>query len=349
MRKIDFIEKAIMWLPLLLPLTLTTIACSSDEGSPALVDPQGMFDPSLADYYQEVTVNGTDTYNCSIEFSKNPNDTTKTDMKILGLSPNDMEWKATVTTIRTDKNVIFAGTDSTPHYRFHVEGTWTPASGNGGRAEVKAACRIERRGNDPYLGRTLTYRFKDGWAVADLCGMSEVEFEGKTYSARTAVDSAMTYMAREMAKTYEAMELRFNADGTLAIALRRPGAAEAEPWMDVKYWMNGSTMITLELNNSQAEKFDNDLFGEIDAAWWEPMFATNNGRNTLEIMGMLQTDRLTLAFYGHDFSTAMRLYAKGNGSRLADDRGNKWVQIAAKAMNDDWMVLCPSERIEDTE
>lgn len=97
------LQKAIMWLPLLLPLTLTTIACSSDEGSPALVDPQGMFDPSLADYYQEVTVNGTDTYNCSIEFSKNPNDTTKTDMKILGLSPNDMEWKATVTTIRTDK------------------------------------------------------------------------------------------------------------------------------------------------------------------------------------------------------------------------------------------------------
>ena len=66
-------------------------------------------------------------------------------------------------------------------------------------------------------------------------------------------------------------------------------------------------------------------------------------------MWMQQTDWLTLAFYCHDFSTAMCLNTKGNGSRLTDERGNKRVQIAAEAMNDDWIVLCPSERIENTE
>lgn len=59
--------------------------------------------------------------------------------------------------------------------------------------------------------------------------MDEVEYEGQKYSASMAVDSAMTYIARQLARDYEALELCFNQDGTLTVGLRGHGAPQAEP------------------------------------------------------------------------------------------------------------------------
>lgn len=70
----------------------------------------------LVGYSQQVTVNGTDTYSCMVEFAKNADDTTKMDMKIVGISPDKTEWNATVTTVPAEGCVRFAGTDSTDNY-----------------------------------------------------------------------------------------------------------------------------------------------------------------------------------------------------------------------------------------
>lgn len=323
-------------------IALAATACSNDGNAPALTDPQEMCNPKLVGYSQQVTVNGTDTYSCMVEFAKNADDTTKMDMKIVGISPDKTEWNATVTTVPAEGCVRFAGTDSTDNYRLSVEGTWTPPANGETYATVRAACRIERRGSFPALGRKLTFPFTDGWANTYVSGMDEVEYEGQKYSASMAVDSAMTYIARQLARDYEALELCFNQDGTLTVGLRGHGALQAEPWMTFKYWLDGNTM-TVEIDDEQAAKVENDWFGEMDALWWEPLFAGSYGRNTLVLKFNQQRDYMSMLLCGHDFSAAMRMYSKGNGTRMADPRGSKWVKIAARAMNDDWIVTCKSE------
>ncbi len=97
-------------------IALAATACSNDGNAPALTDPQEMCNPKLVGYSQQVTVNGTDTYSCMVEFAKNADDTTKMDMKIVGISPDKTEWNATVTTVPAEGCVRFAGTDSTDNY-----------------------------------------------------------------------------------------------------------------------------------------------------------------------------------------------------------------------------------------